>query len=174
MGDSGLEKSGVITRVLGWISCICVFFMMLLTTVDVVLRYIFNSPLIGAYEVSEFMMVIIVFFSMAYTQFRKGHVAVDILVSRLSQRKQALVDLFNHVVTIVILLLITWRSSLTALELADTMETTGTVPIPVFPFQFVVAFGCLAMGIELIRDCIKIIGSFKPKQSVNKIESDIR
>jgi TRAP-type C4-dicarboxylate transport system permease small subunit len=161
MDQTQLEKSGVITFALGWISVVCVFIMMLLTTVDVVLRYIFNSPIIGAFEVSEFMMVIIVFFSMAYTQYRKGHVSVDIFVGRMSQRKQAFVDLFNHVVTIFILLLITWRSSLTALELADTMETTGTVPIPVFPFQFVVAFGCLAMGIELLRDCIKIIGTSK-------------
>jgi TRAP-type C4-dicarboxylate transport system permease small subunit len=161
MSETQIEKSGVVTTTLGWISVICVFCMMLLTTVDVVLRYIFNSPLLGAYEVSEFMMVIIVFFSMAYTQFRKGHVAVDIFVSHLSQRKQAFVDLFNHGATIFILLLITWRSSLTALELYDTMETTGTVPIPVYPFVFVVAFGCLAMGIELLRDCIKIIGTFK-------------
>ena len=153
---------GVVTSILGWISCICVFSMMLLTSVDVVLRYIFHSPLTGTFEVSEFLMVTIVFFSMAYTQHRKGHVAVDILVSRLSQRKQAFVDLFNHGTTIAILLLITWRSSLTALELYDTMETTGTVPIPSFPFVFVVAFGCLAMGMEILRDCIKIIGPFKP------------
>jgi len=155
------EKMGVVTSTLSWISCACVFCMMLLTTVDVVLRYIFNSPLMGAFEVSEFMMVTIVFFSLAYTQFQKGHVSVDIIVSRLSQKKQAFVDLFNHGATIIILLLIAWRSSLTALELYDTMETTGTVPIPVFPFVFVVAFGCLAMGIELLRDCVKVIGLFK-------------
>lgn len=161
MGRTQFEKSGALTTTLSWISCGCVFFMMLLTTVDVVLRYIFNSPITGAFEVSEFMMVIIVFFSMAYTQVRKGHVAVDVLVGRLSQRKQAFVDLFNHAATILILLLITWRSSLAGLELYDTMETTGTVPIPVYPFYFVVAFGCLAMGIELLRDGIKIVGTFK-------------
>ena len=155
------EKMGVITSILSWISCTCVFAMMLLTTVDVVLRYVFHNPLVGTFEVSEFMMVTIVFFSMAYTQHRKGHVAVDVIIGRLSQRKQALVDLFNHTATIIILLLITWRSSLTALELYDTMETTGTIPIPSFPFVFIVALGCLAMGIELLKDCIRIIGSFK-------------
>ncbi|MFC1891854.1 TRAP transporter small permease subunit [Thermodesulfobacteriota bacterium] len=156
------EKMSILTSVLSWISCTCVFVMMLLTTVDVVLRYVFNNPLIGAFEVSEFLMVTIVFLSLAYSQHRNAHVAVDILVSRLSPRNQAFVDLFNHTATIVILLLITWRSSLTAMELYGTMETTGTVPIPVFPFVFIVAFGCLAMGIELLRDCIKIIGTFKP------------
>lgn len=155
------ENMGVVTATLSWISCASVFLMMLLTTVDVVLRYLFHSPLMGAFEVSEFLMVIIVFFSLAYTQARNGHVAVDIFVGRLSPGKQVLVDLFNHGVTIIILLLIAWRSSLTALELYDTMETTGTVPIPVYPFVFVVALGCLAMGIELLRDCIKITGSLK-------------
>ena len=156
------EKIGPVTSILSWISCVCVLGMMLLTSVDVVLRYIFHSPLTGTFEVSEFLMVTIVFFSMAYTQHRKGHVAVDVLVSRLSQRKKAFVDLFNHGITIAILLLIAWKSSLTALELYDTMETAGTVPIPSFPFVFIVALGCLAMGMELVRDCIKIIGSFKP------------
>ena len=155
------DKMGILTSILSLISCICVFCMMLLTTVDVVFRYVFHSPIMGAFEVAEYMMVTIVFFSMAYTQFRKGHVAVDVIVGQLSPKKQAVVDLFNHTATIIILLLIAWRSSLSGIELYDTMETTGTVPIPVYPFVFVVAFGCLAMGIELLKDCIKTIGLFR-------------
>ena len=41
--------------------------MMSLTVVDVFLRFVFNKPIVGAYEMSEFMMVILVFFALAYT-----------------------------------------------------------------------------------------------------------
>jgi TRAP-type C4-dicarboxylate transport system permease small subunit len=35
--------------------------MMCLTTVDVVGRYVFNSPVLGAFELTEFLVLILIF-----------------------------------------------------------------------------------------------------------------
>lgn len=42
--------------------------MALLITLDVILRYFFSRPIKGSYELIEFMMVMLVFLGLAYTQ----------------------------------------------------------------------------------------------------------
>ena len=40
--------------------------MMFLTVTDVILRYIFNRPLAGAFEMAEYMMAVLVSFGIVY------------------------------------------------------------------------------------------------------------
>ncbi len=149
-------KTGVLSTVLSLVVCLVFFGMMILTVLDVILRYLFNSPILGTFEITEFMMVFIVFFSLAYTQSQKGHVSVDIFVTILSERKQRFIELISHVIYFLLLLVITWKSVARAMELMGTKEVSATLSIPVFPFYFVVALGCAAMCIELLRDISKI------------------
>ena len=64
-------------------SAAIVGFMMCLTTVDVILRYVFNSPIPGVYTLCEMLMVGIVYLAIAYVQQKKGHVRVDVFIDRL-------------------------------------------------------------------------------------------
>ena len=162
MSNVLLKRLGAISTVFSRISTIALFGMMFLTVLDVAMRYIFRAPLLGVHEISEFLMVAIVFLSLGYTQAQEGHVAVDIFVSRLSKRAQLIIEFFNHGITLILLLLMAWETTLTGVELMETMEVSGTLPIPVFPFVFIVSLGCLAMGVELVRDYSKILEYYKP------------
>ena len=53
-----------------------------LTTVDVVGRYVFNSPITGVFEITEYLVLILIFSFIGYTQSQKSHVAVDLLLAR--------------------------------------------------------------------------------------------
>ena len=56
--EKGLLSLGMVT----------LFAMMCLTTVDAVLRYLFNSPITGAYEITEkYLMLTTIFLGMSYT-----------------------------------------------------------------------------------------------------------
>ena len=59
--------------------------MVFLTFVDVFLRYWFGKSINGTVEITELMMVIVVFSSTAYTQWQKSHVTMDILTSKLTE-----------------------------------------------------------------------------------------
>ena len=59
--------------------------LMLITTADVVGRGFFNKPIAGTFELSEYMLAVIILLGAAYTQQVKGHVAVDFLTSRFSR-----------------------------------------------------------------------------------------
>lgn len=53
--------------------------MTLLTTVDVVGRYLFNRPLRGAFELTEVLMAALIFAALPLVTLRSEHIAVDLL-----------------------------------------------------------------------------------------------
>jgi len=142
------------TRLSGFIAGIVLFSMMMLTTIDVICRYFFNASILGVYEITEFMMLCVVFFSLSFAQKLKGHVAVNILVDRLSNKNRQIFNVCNFLISIIFLLIIAWMSSSQGIELFHSNRVSGNLTIPVYPFFFVLSLGCVAMALELIRDLI--------------------
>jgi len=61
------------------VSASVLFFLMALTCVDVVGRYLFNSPLHGGTEMTEIGLAVMVFAAMPVITWRGGHIVVDLL-----------------------------------------------------------------------------------------------
>src|ERR1700690_2378149 len=65
--------------------------MVLTTAVDVVLRYVFNSPLIWAYPViTNYLIVLLYFCAVSATQRHRHHVGIELVTTRLPPRARAL------------------------------------------------------------------------------------
>ena len=60
--------------------------MLILTFADVFLRYLFNKPIDGSLELTEFMMALLVVFGMVYCAFRKGHIRIDLVTEHLPKK----------------------------------------------------------------------------------------
>ncbi len=76
-----------IIRLTNKVGLFILFMMMLLTVADVIGRYFFNFPIAGTFELTEVMLSLLVFFSIAYTQIHKGHIALISLLHGYHQRK---------------------------------------------------------------------------------------
>ena len=61
---------------------------------DVLSRLFIGKSLTGIIELEEFMMVLIVFLSLAFTQWQKGQISIDLVLSRISERKQMAIQYF--------------------------------------------------------------------------------
>lgn len=59
---------------------------------EVFMRYFFNAPTQWAYDISYMLGGTFFLIGASYTLWMKGHVRIDIFYTRLSPRKQALVD----------------------------------------------------------------------------------
>ncbi len=151
---STLDRSCSIIRLFSIIAIITLAMMVLLTFVDVMLRYFFNRPLAFSLELIQVMAVIVVFFGLAYTQLYKGHIAIDVLVNLLSQRARLVIDSIGTILSIGLFCLIIWRSSLYALGLQESHQVTETLGMPVSPFAFVVPFGSILLVVVLLRDLL--------------------
>jgi tripartite ATP-independent transporter DctM subunit len=148
------------SRVINAIGVSVLAVMMVLTAADVVLRYLFNRPITGAMELTEYMMAIVVSFGLAYTAVHKGHVSVDLVISRLTDRVQALAKCITLLLCLGFFSVIAWRSVFYGEVLRSGGYTSSALYIPAYPFAYVVAFGsamlCLVFLVNFLENLVKV------------------
>ncbi len=123
--------------------------MMLLTMADVLLRKMISRSILGAVEVTEFMMVILVFFGLAQTEIFNGHVKVDLLMKRFSERIKGLVDAITQFSCFLLFGVATWSTVVYSSTMRASKEVTQDLWIPKYPFIYVVAVGWALLGLVL-------------------------
>lgn len=129
--------------------------LMLLTVGDVIGRKLVGrvpllQPIPGTFELTEFMMVLIVFAAIGYTQTRGEHIAIDVFTAKLPPRIRAAVDSFVYLVSLIIASLVTWQSVVFAQRLFREQDVSGVLKIPLYPFFIVVAAGMLVYSLALL------------------------
>ena len=108
---------------------IVLMIVMLLTAADVILR-LFARPILGAFDITEYLMAILVSFSLAYCSLNKGHVSVDFIMRLLNVRVQEVIDIFTTFASFVLLVFISWQTILQMFAQYTTGVTSSVLPIP--------------------------------------------
>ncbi len=132
------------------------FAMILLTCLDVSMRYFFNRPIAGTYDVVSLMGAIIASFAMPYTMLEKGHVAVEILVMRLSRSKQLIIETATHTVAIVLSLVLVWQCIALAIDMKAAGEVTPTLLIPFYPIVYCMAVCFFVLSFAILVNLLSI------------------
>jgi len=163
--ESFLKKTGVFSSLLSYLGAAALFGMMTLTTLDVIFRYVFNSPILGAFEITEFLVLLVIFSFLGYTQSQKSHISVDLLVATFPKKLQEIIELFNHAICFFLMVVITWMGTVNALDLMEAGERSPNLAIPDYPFAFFLVLGCTITFIEFARDCLRILIDLKEEES---------
>jgi TRAP-type C4-dicarboxylate transport system permease small subunit len=155
------------SRVLNMAAGVCLFILMMIVAVDVLLRYIFNAPLMWAYEAGSLLMVPIVFLALAWTQAQGGHVRVGLLVDRMGPRVRSFGYFFTSLVALPFFMALTWQTWLRAWKAWEVGQASmGLYPIPFFPFMVTIPLGGLAISLQLVvgmlRQWRSLTGSLAP------------
>jgi len=134
------------------IAIVLLVLLVLLTVVDVIMRRFLNAPIGGTFELTRIILGTIVFFSLAYCAVKGGHIVVDVLVTRFPQWAQSSVRIIIHLLSVVIMLVISWRLFAHAVKMASVGEVTAIWNIPVYPFVLLAGLGStLATIVFLIQ-----------------------
>ena len=139
-----------ISKLMNRIASAILFLMMFLTITDVFLRKVFSQSILGTVEVTEFMMVIVVFFALAQTEILNGHVKVDLVMGRFGERAQGLVDMVTQFVCFILSGLITWSTLIYSEKMRASGEVSQDLWIPVYLFIYIVVVGCGILSITLL------------------------
>lgn len=153
----------IITRAMRNVCIILLFFMMSLGTVDVTGRYLFNKPILGTLEIFEILLPAMVLLGLGYTQQNRAHVRMEILVSRLSSRKQTMLNLFTNGCALFISVLILWRGWVLATDFWRMGRTIPTIGVPMFLPQLLVPLGALILILVLIVQMLQYIIQLKKR-----------
>lgn len=128
-----------------------------LSVADVAGRYLFNYPLVGTLELSEILLVGIVFFGSAYTLYLDKQITMDMLYSRLPTSIQKYVDILTRLFSLTIFILMLWKVTATAFYFKDVHRLVPTLFWPIYPFVLFISFGVLMISLELIIEVVFLI-----------------
>jgi TRAP-type C4-dicarboxylate transport system permease small subunit len=151
-----LEQINVfLNKILMIIGSVAVLSLMSIATGNVVLRFFFNTPYRGAYEVVGFLGAIVIAFALGYTQKRKGHIVVDILTERFPKRINRILDAINYFITMIFFAIVSWQIFVWGIKIAKSGEVSETIKIIFHPFVYCVAIGFLVFSLTLLNDFLK-------------------
>ena len=152
-----IEKiSGLLNKLLTLLGGIFLVGMIVLTCANILSRLIW-VPITGTFEMMGFFGAIVTAFALGYTQVKKGHIAVDVLVNRFSDGTKKVLSIINNTLCCLFFLVAAWQISVKATTLMKTGEVTETLQVIYYPFTYAVAFGCLVLSLTLITDIIREI-----------------
>lgn len=143
-----ISKGGVV------ISCFSLVVMMCMSTTDVLGRYFFLHPINGAWEIVSMAFVVCGAFAIGYTQFIKGHIAINIFSDRLSLKARSILFIFSYLVAMIASGLITWQTWLRmAVYFHKTLGgETVTLGMPIWPFMLILAMGFFWVAVIFLID----------------------
>ncbi len=140
-------------RALSYWACAAGMFLiiplMLMTTSDVISRSFFNKPIAGSFELSEYMLAVIILLAAAYTQQVKGHVWVDFFTVKFSQRTQ---NVFRVITDLASLFIITILVVMGYVQADEERAVSDMLRIPQWPFKMLVCVGGVLLWLELLID----------------------
>ena len=146
-----------LTTITKWGALITLFLMMVVVAFTVISRGVFNTPIVGDYELVQLMMVVLVALGFGYSERVDAHVKVDLLVDRFSRKTQTLLSVLSYILVATICIVvgtIQFNAGLNALS--TFLVSTSILHIPHYPFQFLLGIGFYMWGLESI---LKIIYS---------------
>lgn len=150
-----LEK---IELILLFVAGFFVLFSMLMVSVDVFLRNIFNSPIPGVYELVGFLFVSAVGLGLPFAQAQKENISINIVTKYFPIKVQKVLVTIAYFIAIISVAILFWESSKRALESFQMQDyTMGLVHFPLWPPRGLLAIGLFILLIRLVIDQFNLI-----------------
>jgi len=132
---------------LGVVASAVLFAMMLLTVVDVVARYVFSRPLRGAFEVTELMLLVLIFAGLPLVSFSNEHAVMDFIDRVLGPRSQLRLERGVQLVNALFMFLLTWLVWRKADRIWAYGDTSDVLRILYGPFVYFMAVTLALAGL---------------------------
>jgi len=136
--------------------------MAFLMTIGALMRYLFNSPIAFADEVSGLLLLGITFLGLAYVEKDNAHIRIEILLKRAKPGMQAFLKKANWVIEVFWTLVVLVCVSLAVLDYYGTEKRSMSTDWLIYPFACVMILGTVMLLIELV------IGKHNPFAFFNK------
>jgi TRAP-type mannitol/chloroaromatic compound transport system permease small subunit len=151
-----VQSVDVTNKVVGRFTMYLVFAMIGLLLYEPISRTIFDKPLIWSMEVSQFTMAGYWLLGGGYSMMLKGHVRMDLLYGRWSEKKKATVDTFTDLFLIFYLVFLLYGaySSIEYAVIYGQRNRTAWAPY-MAPIKIIMGIGVLLMLLQTIATFFK-------------------
>ncbi len=132
--SNGLER---LSEVTGNAASLLTLFMVVVTFIVVVMRYVFDAGLIWVQESVVWMHAVVFMLGAAYTLRHEEHVRVDVFYRTMSARRRAWVDLVGVVIFLLpVCVFLGWKSFdfvVQSWSIHESSRESGGLPYPFVP-----------------------------------------
>jgi TRAP-type transport system small permease protein len=132
---------------LGVVASAILLAMMLLTVVDVVARYAFSRPLRGAFEITELMLLVLIFAGLPLVSFADEHAVMDFIDRLLGPRGQGWLERAVQLANAAFMFLLTWLVWRKADRIWAYRDATDVLRIVYGPFVYFMAVTLALAGV---------------------------
>ncbi len=146
---------GRVLTACGLIAGITLVTVMILVVANVLLRYLFNAPISGTLELTEGALPLIVFLSLAMTQYEGGHIKVVLLTRTFPAGAQRAALVLAMLAGAAFFAWATWAGLEAATKsLAIGEIERGSIRYPIWPIKFAIAAGMALLSIQFVMDAL--------------------
>lgn len=146
--DVETSKIFWLSRLAATIGLIGLLMLAFAAVCDVVMRWLFSSPIYGLSDLSELVTPAIVASCFPATIAMRQNITIRFLGASLPARGGQAVELFGQLVTVLVLAAITWEVGRYSLNSFNNMQTTWLLRLPVWPGWFLTT-GLMAMCVPI-------------------------
>jgi len=148
-----------------------IFVIMILIVADVCMRYFLNSPIVGAYEIVQYMLFSVIFASFAYCQSERGHVHLTMILILLPRPVRFFFYSVTGLLSTILAGLVGYAAFLQA-NLARTSEyVTGVLRFSVHPFYWLEGACMFIFAIAMFYDVVRSVIAMFNKEFAEDIQS---
>jgi TRAP-type C4-dicarboxylate transport system permease small subunit len=149
---------------IGVCAALVLFCLMGLGVVDVVFRYLLNSPVPGAAEIAELLLGVMVFLALPLATARREHVTVDLLPVSSQRLRGRLRLALTYLISAGVAAAMAWQLAGKARDQADYGDTSAFLSIPLAPIAWLMTTTtAIAAAILLAQALLTLAGRIEAK-----------
>ena len=140
----------------------------LMTTLDVLSRWLFNAPIHGVNDVSAIVMAMVIAACLPANLAARQNITVEFLGNLWGARAKAALNGFGGIVTLTFVAVMAWRFVPYAIEATESGQTTWVLKLPVAPGWWVAtALLLLSVAVQVTVVVSDFARAFAPRHSVD-------
>lgn len=142
---------------LTWLAGAALTFAMLLVSLEICLRYVFNTTLLWTVQITEYILLYLPFLAAAYVLRREEHITLDILIRTLAPAVQRRLNLVTSAIGTLVCGVLGYYGSDVAWDYyVRDVPRMEAVKIPAFLVTMVIPIGFAALAIQFVRRALAI------------------
>jgi len=145
---------GKFTKAICWVSFVGLIVLILLNVADVALAKIANKPILGAYEITQRVLLVTVFASFAYAQTTRAHINMTILIAVFPRALRFFCYTLMSLLSIVAAGALAYAAYAQGGVSLSSGTATEVLYIPLYPFFYIQALAMLAFAVALLYDFV--------------------
>jgi TRAP-type C4-dicarboxylate transport system permease small subunit len=154
MLDSIRDKTKKLFIFTDLLAGVCYFSIMIIVLANIVMRNVFGRPIAGTLDYVCLLAVTGTGLALANCALNDGNIAMSIITDFLSRKKQEIVNIIVHLISLGFWSMVVWRIVIYGSASHGLARVSSTALVPLYPFIFLLGFSVLCLCMVLLFNLI--------------------